>query len=327
MSIELVAKAKKTKLGGDSTAKLLLICLADYANDQGMAWPSVATMTDEVEKKERTIQNSLRKLERLGLIRVGDQRCTSHLPKGQRPTVYEILPEKHGKGKRARSERVQPIAPVQPTAPVETTPDTGAADCTPTGAVHDTPTGAADCTRGVQHIAPEGCSTATKRGAAHCTQTVIEPPIEPSRESTRAQTTKPDTTDRTQALADWTPNDEHRALADRYGLDCDFEASKFRSKVLANDAIPANLDAAFDLWLQRGHEMGIGKPAGQQDAKPCRHTWKCEHVTAILRQFDLNPDTSYDLACGIAGRLRDGVPPDTVIEEIQTMRDDMWELA
>lgn len=37
MSIELVAKAKKTRLHGDSTAKLLLIVLADYANDEGMS--------------------------------------------------------------------------------------------------------------------------------------------------------------------------------------------------------------------------------------------------------------------------------------------------
>lgn len=37
VSIELVAKAKKTRLHGDSTAKLLLIVLADYANDEGMA--------------------------------------------------------------------------------------------------------------------------------------------------------------------------------------------------------------------------------------------------------------------------------------------------
>lgn len=324
MSIELVAKAKKTKLGGDSTAKLLLICLADYANDQGMAWPSVATMTEEVEKKERTIQNSLRKLERLGLIRVGDQRCTSHLPKGQRPTVYEILPEKHGKGKRARSERVQPIAPVQPTAPVENTPDTGAAYCTPTGAVHDTPTGAADCTRGVQHIAPEGCSTATKRGAAHCTQTVIEPPIEPSRESTRAS--KPLTEQQKRALADWTPDTDSVAEAARLGMDCETEAMAFRDHVRDGGHMPCDIDSGFRKFLRSGHSLGIrNEPA--VEAKPCRHTWKCEHVTAILSQFDLNPDTSYDLACGIAGRLRDGVPPDTVIEEIQTMRDDMWELA
>ena len=313
MSVELLAKAKKTKLGGDSTAKLLLICLADYANAEGMAWPTVATMTEEVEKSERTIQTALRKLERLRLIRKGDQKWTRNYPKGQRPTVYEILPEKTKRAQHSKTARVQS------TAPVETTPDTGAVHNTPTSAVHNTTP--------VKHTAGEGCSTAYRTGAAHCTQTLKEPPMEPLRESTRAQATKTTTTERTQALADWQPNLAHHDLADDYKLDVDFEASKFRAKALANDAIPANLDAAFDLWLKRGYEMGLGKPAPDSGSKPCRHTWKCEHVTAILRKFDLNPDTSYDLACGIAGRLRDGAPVDAVCDELRDMRDDMWEAA
>ena len=165
-------------------------------------------------------------------------------------------------------------------------------------------------------------------GVQHdCTQTQYkEEPYKP-REYAHARETQNQPTDRTQALADWQPNDAHQALADRYGLDCNFEAGKFRDKTLANDAIPANLDAAFDLWLKRGYEMGLGKPAPDSGSKPCRHTWKCEHVTAILRKFDLNPDTSYDLACGIAGRLRDGAPVDAVCDELRDMRDDMWEAA
>ena len=207
MSVELLAKAKKTKLGGDSTAKLLLVVLADYANAEGMAWPTVATMTEEVEKSERTIQTALRKLERLKLIRRGDQKWTRNYPKGQRPTVYEILPEKTKTVKRSKTARVQS------TAPVETMPDTGAVHDTPTGAVHDTTP--------VKHTAGEGCSTAYRTGAAHCTQTLKEPPMEPLRESTRAQTTKSTTTDRTQALADWRPNLDHHDLAGDLRLDVD----------------------------------------------------------------------------------------------------------
>lgn len=244
MSVELLAKAKKTRPGGDSTAKLLLIVLADYANAEGMAWPTVATMTEEVEKSERTIQTALRKLERLKLIRRGNQKWTRNYPKGQRPTVYEILPEKTKRAQHSKTARVQS------TAPVETTPDTGAVHNTPTGAVHDTTP--------VKHTAGEGCSTAYRTGAAHCTQTLKEPPMEPLRESTRAQTTKTTTTDRAQALADWKPNLDHHDLADDLKLDVDYEAGKFRDRLLANAAIPANLDAAFDLWLKRGAELGLG---------------------------------------------------------------------
>lgn len=93
MSIELVAKAKKTRLGGDSTAKLLLIVLADYANDEGMAWPSIATMANEVEKSERSIQLLLRKLEKQGLISKGDQKLVGKYAKGRRPVVYKLFPK------------------------------------------------------------------------------------------------------------------------------------------------------------------------------------------------------------------------------------------
>ena len=92
MSIELVAKAKKTRLHGDSTAKLLLIVLADYANDEGMAWPSVKTMAEETEKSERSIQLLLRKLEQMRLIRKGDQKLVAKYAKGRRPVVYKLFP-------------------------------------------------------------------------------------------------------------------------------------------------------------------------------------------------------------------------------------------
>ena len=93
MSIELVAKAKKTRLHGDSTAKLLLIVLADYANDEGMAWPSVKTMAEETEKSERSIQLLLRKLEQMRLIRKGDQKLVAKYAKGRRPVVYKLFPK------------------------------------------------------------------------------------------------------------------------------------------------------------------------------------------------------------------------------------------
>lgn len=300
MSVELLARAKKARLVGDSTAKLLLIVLADYANAEGMAWPTVATMTEEIEKSERTIQTALRKLERLKLIRRGDQKWTRNYPKGQRPTVYEILPEKTKTVKRSKTARVQS------TAPVETMPDTGA--------VHDTTP--------VKHTAGEGCSTAYRTGAAHCTQTLKEPPMEPLRESTRAQTTKSTTTDRTQALADWRPNLDHHDLADNLRLDVDYEAGKFRDRLLANDAIPANLDAAFDLWLKRGAELGLGGRETPK-AKTCQHTWACRHTQVILDRVGISRDDT-DTAGRVAQRLKRGDDPEAIVDDLLEMRDHEW---
>lgn len=122
MSIELVAKAKKTRLHGDSTAKLLLIVLADYANDEGMAWPSVKTMAEETEKSERSIQLLLRKLEQMRLIRKGDQKLVAKYAKGRRPVVYKLFP-KTKKGE----------------TPMDATVERGETHCTPeTGCIGET---------------------------------------------------------------------------------------------------------------------------------------------------------------------------------------------
>ena len=157
MSIELVAKAKKTKLGGDSTAKLLLICLADYANDQGMAWPSVATMTDEVEKKERTIQNSLRKLERLGRSALATNGAPATCPRGNDPPCTRSCPRNTGKANAhapnvcSRLHRCSPLHPSKP-------PPTRVQQTAPLPVQSTTPPP-------VQQTAPGGCSILHQRGA------------------------------------------------------------------------------------------------------------------------------------------------------------------
>ncbi len=48
--------------------KLVLLALADCANDEGLAWPSVATIAKKSGCNERTVQRNLRALEDAGLI-------------------------------------------------------------------------------------------------------------------------------------------------------------------------------------------------------------------------------------------------------------------
>lgn len=49
-------------------AKAVLVCLADYADHEGVAWPSVPVLAKEVQVSQRTIQRTLRALEAEGLI-------------------------------------------------------------------------------------------------------------------------------------------------------------------------------------------------------------------------------------------------------------------
>jgi Helix-turn-helix domain len=52
-----------------STDKLVFLALADCANDEGIAWPSIATIARKTGVSERTVQRSIRVGEVSGLIR------------------------------------------------------------------------------------------------------------------------------------------------------------------------------------------------------------------------------------------------------------------
>lgn len=307
MSIELVARAKKTRLKGDSTAKLLLIVLADYANDEGMAWPSVRTLTEEVEKQDRQIQRALRKLEDMGLIRLGDQRLTRNYPKGQRPTVYEVLPAKPCRRGRETGDMH----------------DTGTGDThdTTTGVTEDTTTPVTHDTTPVTHMTPPRCHARRGTGVTHDTQTVMETTNKPSRESTRAKKPKSDI-DRLKALAAFRPDDSHRRIADQDGLDLDLELEKFLDSCRAKGSIPADIPAAFRLWLRRGRELGItaqAKPKARH-----RHTFGCRHVLRLLRRDMADPD---ELSMRCAALLNEGRAESETLALLGLDPDELEEIA
>ena len=54
-----------------ASQKAVLVSLADQANDEGLCWPSVATISLRTCLSERTVQLGLRALELAGLLRVG----------------------------------------------------------------------------------------------------------------------------------------------------------------------------------------------------------------------------------------------------------------
>jgi hypothetical protein len=53
---------------GSPITKLVLLKLADNANDEGVCWPSVPLIAEHTELSERTVQDHLRRLEGLGKI-------------------------------------------------------------------------------------------------------------------------------------------------------------------------------------------------------------------------------------------------------------------
>lgn len=69
MSIHVISWALKQKTGS-STAKLVLIKLADNADHTGFCWPSLEHIAEETELSRRAVIDNIRKLEKLGLVSV-----------------------------------------------------------------------------------------------------------------------------------------------------------------------------------------------------------------------------------------------------------------
>jgi hypothetical protein len=67
MSIRLMSAAWELSI--PSTEKMVLMCLCDFASDDGgTCWPSVATLARKCSKGERTVQGAIRSLEDLGFL-------------------------------------------------------------------------------------------------------------------------------------------------------------------------------------------------------------------------------------------------------------------
>lgn len=67
MSMELMVKAMKTRVG-NPLRKLVLLKLADNANDQGECWPSYSYVADQCEISRRSVMGHLNALIKVGLI-------------------------------------------------------------------------------------------------------------------------------------------------------------------------------------------------------------------------------------------------------------------
>lgn len=74
-----------------AVAKFVLVSLADQANDQGVCWPSIATLASRTSYSVRAVQNALRWLQDRGLLEVEigamrANRYTLHIERYSRAT-------------------------------------------------------------------------------------------------------------------------------------------------------------------------------------------------------------------------------------------------
>lgn len=61
------------------TEKMVLLCLCDYANDEGVCWPAVGTIAGKCSCTDRTVQNAIKALKSKGILSTKDVPGRSHM--------------------------------------------------------------------------------------------------------------------------------------------------------------------------------------------------------------------------------------------------------
>lgn len=97
MSVSAVDWAlRRAPVGADASARLILVYLADRADDEGRdAFPSVATLVEQSCLSRSTVKRILHRLEDAGLISRGDQLKVAHYRVDHRPVVWDLHLELH----------------------------------------------------------------------------------------------------------------------------------------------------------------------------------------------------------------------------------------
>jgi hypothetical protein len=175
----------------DAHARHVLLCLANYADNNGKAaFPSTATLTEDTGMSESTIRRKLDMLEEIGLIVKGNQAVVAaYISRGdRRPVCYDMAMKKRPVTVTPRSER----------------------------GVSEEPTGC--------QPAPHGVSAESERGVTvtpNPSLTVLKPSLTKSidaarparpRKSSSSLTTIPETFEISERVREWAGAHGHRNL-------------------------------------------------------------------------------------------------------------------
>ena len=122
---------------------------------------------------------------------------------------------------------------------------------------------------------------------------------------------------------DWKPSEEHRALADGLGVDCDIEADKFRDRALDSGARSADWNAKYRNWLIKGKERGFATLKDSNVRR--RYTWGSEEVKRVVGSIACEgTDTYMAVACKVADLLNQGVvDPDMLRRQLANVPGDV----
>jgi hypothetical protein len=126
MSVDALSWAKKQKTGGPAP-KCLLLALADYADEDGICWPSQETLAKVTEQSVDSVQRQLKQLEAIPLI----ERRGRGLRNGRRAvTKYTLMmPVTTASANGTTPQITAPQIAVSPITTPQTGPDDTAQLC------------------------------------------------------------------------------------------------------------------------------------------------------------------------------------------------------
>lgn len=108
MSVRLVANVLDYVHGIPHGAKLVLICMADYADDKGKCWPSFQKLSERCDMSRRHVIRVVADLEEMGFVRKVEERP-------YKPTVYGLtIPTSDTHVTSKKDEVVTPTSLVTP---------------------------------------------------------------------------------------------------------------------------------------------------------------------------------------------------------------------
>ena len=295
---------------GDARAKLVLMCLADYARPDGTgAYPKLATISAITEIPERTVIRKLNLLKELGLIRLGDQRLTAGYPKDKRPKVYDLV-----MGTVRESGMSETLETARHMEANEHPWDTGCQNDTPT--IYKEQRGEKTTPRETER----GDTGDTPRGDK------TTPHIRKNNHYESNTPIAPKGAKRHELPKTWQPNANAIALAAAIGADLDAERERFVLHALANRRRLADWDKGFELRLRTAAAKPV-RATDEPPKKPHTHSWACEHVHGILDRFDISHD-DLQTATMIANRLKHGDTTDMIVDDLTELREhELWEAA
>lgn len=289
MSMENVRKLLYHEYGLDPYELRLLMMVADWTGDDGKGFAkSAKTIASQLHMSERTVHNKLRSLREKGFLRYGNQHIVDDIAPNRRPKVYDMhLPKQ--RGERNAPQEIKPKNRGERNAPQKTGMNQGCS-------WHES---------GMN----QGC---TQR-ADNTTKSIETIKTIESNARARKQIPIP---------ADWKPSEEHQALADRLGIDCDIEAEKFRDRALDSGARSADWNAKYRNWLVKGKERGFATLKDSNVRR--RYTWGSEEVKRVLGPIACEgTDTYMELACKVADLLNQGVDPDMLRRQLANVPGDV----